>query len=62
MSIKTIQEGEEVLARVNPGEMVDGVVKEIHGDRYTIAIFEGTVEMSVEKQNVWRNGYEFKVI
>ena len=61
-SVATIQQGDEVMARSGPGEVVDGVVKEVSGDRYTVAVFGGTVEMSVKKENVWRNGYKFEVI
>lgn len=57
-----IYEGNEVMARVGPGEIVDGVVKEINGDCFTVALFEGTTEMAVPKEDVWRNGYNFEAI
>lgn len=57
-----LEQGASVMARVAPGEVTEGIVREVSGDCYTVALFEGTTEIELPAHDVWRNGYSIEPV
>jgi len=55
------QRGDSVMADLGPIEgVVPGEVVAT-GERYTIAVYDGTTYIEVDEANVWRNGNGYSI-
>lgn len=59
-----VQRGDEVMVEMGPGEGVcEGqIVAESPDGKVTVAVFDGTTEVEVERYKVWRDGFSVQEI